>query len=94
MAGCLEIEQIPEERLASAKKLNADDIDAIYDAYPESGGYLIEEVVADVKSKQKTVKNARSYILGYAKKVQWDDNAEHFASPWDMISDCIIIERL
>ena len=65
------------------KKLNGDDIDAIYDAYPESGGYLIEEVVADVKSKRKTVKNARSYILGYAKRVKWDDNADHFSAPWE-----------
>ena len=65
------------------KKLNSDDIDAIYDAYPESGGFLIDEVVADVKTKRKEVKNARSYILGYAKRINWDDNADHFVESWE-----------
>ena len=60
------------------KKLDPDGIDAIYDAYPDSGGFLIEEVAADVRAKRKKVKNAVSYILGYAKKVEWDDKANHF----------------
>lgn len=60
------------------KKLNTDDIDKIYDAYPNSGGYLIDEVYADVKAKKKTVKNGLAYILGYAKKKGWDDDADHF----------------
>ena len=59
-------------------KLDPNGIDAIYDAYPESGGFLIEEVAADVRAKKKKVKNAVSYILGYAKNVGWDDNADHF----------------
>lgn len=65
------------------KKLTPDDIDKIYDAYPDSGGFLIEEVVADVKQKRKKVKNAASYILGYAKRVSWDDKAEHGTLPWE-----------
>ena len=65
------------------KKLDHTDIDAIYDVYPESGGFLIDEVVADVKEKRKDVKNARSYILGYAKKVKWDDKADHFVETWE-----------
>lgn len=60
------------------KKLDPDGIDAIYNEYPESGGFLIDEVAADVRAKRKKVKNAVSYILGYAKKVGWDDKAEHF----------------
>ena len=66
------------------KKLTPEDIDKIYDAYPESGGFLIEEVVADVKQKRKKIKNAASYILGYAKKVSWDDKADHGPMPWEV----------
>ena len=66
------------------KKLTPGDIDRIYDAYPDSGGFLIEEVVADVKAKRKKVKNAASYILGYAKKVGWDDKADHGPMPWEV----------
>jgi hypothetical protein len=60
------------------KQLDADGIDAIYSEYPESGGFLIEEVAADVRVKKKRVRNAVSYVLGYAKRVGWDDNADHF----------------
>lgn len=66
------------------KKLTPGDIDKIYDAYPDSGGFLIEEVVADVRQKRKKIKNAASYILGYAKKVGWDDKADHFTDPWEI----------
>lgn len=66
------------------KKLTPEDINKIYDAYPDSGGFLIEEVVADVKAKRKKIKNAASYILGYAKKVGWDDKAEHGPMPWEV----------
>ena len=65
-------------------KLTPADIDKIYDVYPDSGGFLIEEVVADVKQKRKKVKNAASYILGYAKRVGWDDKAEHGPMPWEV----------
>ena len=66
------------------KRLTPDDIDKIYDAYPDSGGFLIEEVAADVRQKRKNVKNAASYILGYAKRVGWDDKAEHGTMPWEV----------
>ena len=60
------------------KQLDPDGIDAIYNVYPESGGFLIEEVAADVRKKKKKVRNAVSYVLGYAKRVGWDDSADHF----------------
>ena len=66
------------------KRLTPDDIDAIYDVYPDSGGYLIEEVASDVKAKRKNVRNARTYILGYAKRVGWDDKADHGKMPWEV----------
>ena len=66
------------------KRLTPDDIDKIYDAYPDSGGFLIEEVVADVRQKRKKVQNAVSYILGYARRVGWDDKAEHGVMPWEV----------
>ena len=65
------------------KQLTPEDIDQIYDVYPESGGFLIEEVVADVRQKRKRIKNARSYILGYAKRTGWDDKADHGPLPWE-----------
>ena len=64
-------------------KLTPADIDEIYEAYPNTGGDLIEAVVADVKQKKKRVKKAKQYILGYAKKVSWDDNMDHFIAPWE-----------
>jgi len=57
------------------KKLSFEDIDAIYDAYPESGGMLIDEVYQDVKRKRKSVRDPVAYIIGYAKNVGWDDKA-------------------
>ena len=60
------------------KKLDGTGIDAIYDAYPESGGFLIDEVAAEVRNNRRTVDNAVGYILGYAKRVGWDDSADHF----------------
>lgn len=54
------------------------DVDTIYEAYPESGGDLIDEVNKDVMRKKKTVKDPVAYILGYAKNVGWDDKADHF----------------
>lgn len=60
------------------KKLDGAGIDAIYGVYPESGGFLIEEVAAEVRNNRRTVDNAVGYVLGYAKRVGWDDNADHF----------------
>jgi len=65
------------------KRLTPEDIDVLYEKFPNSGGLLIDEVYADVKAKKKKVKSGLNYILGYAKKVGWDDNAEHFTAPWE-----------
>ena len=59
------------------KKMSPDDVGAVYDVYPNSGGFLIDEVYADVKKKRKVVQNPVAYILGYAERKRWDDNAEH-----------------
>lgn len=60
------------------KKMTPDDVDSIYEVYPESGGFLIDKVYAEVKAKKKEVDNPVAYILGYAKNVGWDDKADHF----------------
>ena len=60
------------------KLLGPDGIDRVYEVYPNTGGYLIDEVYADVKAKKKTVHDPVAYVLGYAKKVGWDDSADHF----------------
>ena len=60
------------------KKLTPEDIDVLYEKFPNSGGLLIDEVFAEVKDKKVKVKSGLNYILGYAKNVGWDDNADHF----------------
>ncbi len=60
------------------KKLDPEKVDQIYEAYPESGGLLIDEVFNEVKTKKKKVKDPVAYILGYAKNKNWDDKADHF----------------
>lgn len=59
------------------KRMSPEDVDAIYDVYPESGGLLIDEVYAEVKNKRKKVKDPVAFILGYAKNKKWDDDADH-----------------
>ena len=65
------------------KRLTPEDIDILYEKFPNSGGLLIDEVFAEVKDKKVKVKNGLNYILGYAKNVGWDDNADHFTAPWE-----------
>ena len=60
------------------KRLTPDDIDVLYEKFPNSGGLLIDAVYEDVKAKKTKVKSGLKYILGYAKNVGWDDNADHF----------------
>lgn len=57
------------------KRLGADGIDKIYDVYPDNGGDLIQEVYEDVMAKRKDVKDPVAYVLGYAKKVRWNEEA-------------------
>lgn len=65
------------------KRMTPEDVDAVYNVYPNTGGLLMEEVAADVRNKKKKVDKPVAYILGYAKKVKWDDNADHFKAPWE-----------
>ena len=58
--------------------MSPQDVDTIYEAFPESGGDLIDEVNGDVMRKKKKVDNPVAFILGYAKNVGWDDKADHF----------------
>lgn len=58
------------------KRMTPNDVDAIYDVYPESGGNLIEAVYHEVKTKRRKVRDPVPYILAYAKNVEWDDIAE------------------
>ena len=67
-----------EEEFNIWNQLGADGIDAVYEAYPNSGGFLLDAVHNEIKTKKKKVKSPLSYVMGYAKKVGWDDKAEHF----------------
>lgn len=60
------------------KRLSPEDRDAIYKIYPESGGFLIDEVYAEVKRTRRKVNDPVTYVLGYARNVKWDDTADHF----------------
>ena len=60
------------------KKLTPEDIDVLYEKFPNSGGLLIDAVYEDVKTRKAKVKSGLKYILGYAKNVGWDDSADHF----------------
>ena len=68
----------PDDEFNIWKKLDPEKVDQIYEAYPESGGFLIDEVFNEVKTKKKKVKDPVAYILGYAKNKNWDDKADHF----------------
>lgn len=57
-------------------RMTVEDVDAVYNEYPESGGLLIDAVYSDVKAKKKRVRDPVPYILGYAKRVGWDDAAQ------------------
>ena len=59
-------------------RLTPDDIDVLYEKFPNSGGLLIDKVFEEVRDKRIKVKSGLNYILGYAKNVGWDDSADHF----------------
>lgn len=65
------------------KLLGGEGIDKIYEVYPNTGGDLIQEVFEDVKAKKKKVKSPVAFVLGYAKSVGWNDNADNFTAPWE-----------
>lgn len=60
------------------KRLTPEDIDVLYEKFPNSGGLLIDKVFEEVRDKRVKVKSGLNYILGYAKNVGWDDSADHF----------------
>lgn len=64
-------------------RLSDDDIDRIYDRYPNTGGILIEEVAAQVREHEREIKSPTSYILGYATRKKWDDN-QVIPMPWEV----------
>lgn len=72
-----------EDEFNIFKLLGGEGIDKIYEAYPNTGGDLIQEVYEDIKTKRKKVKSPVAFVLGYAKSVGWDDNADNFTAPWE-----------
>ena len=66
------------------KRLTPEDIDVLYEKFPNSGGLLIDAVYEDVKNKKTKVKSGLKYILGYAKNVGWDDEKmADVKMPWE-----------
>ncbi len=57
------------------KMLGAEGIDAVYETYPNTGGLLLDKVYEDIKAKHKKVNSPLAFVMGYAKKVGWDDQA-------------------
>lgn len=72
-----------EDEFNIFKLLGGEGIDKIYEVYPNTGGDLIQEVYEDIKTKKKKVKSPVAFVLGYAKSVGWDDNADNFTAPWE-----------
>ena len=68
---------VPKTKKEFWNRLSSDDIDTIYESYPESGGILIDEVAEEVVSRKRRVRNPVPYILEYAKRIEWDDKADH-----------------
>lgn len=68
----------PRTKTEFWSRLSSDDIDSIYETYPESGGDLIDAVAEEAVQKKRKIENPVPYILSYAKRVGWDDAAEHF----------------
>ena len=64
-----------DDRFNIFKRLGGDGIDRVYEVYPDTGGNLIQEVFEEVKAKRTEVKDPVAYVLGYAKKVGWRDEA-------------------
>lgn len=73
------VSRVPKTTKEFWQSLSPDEIDSVYERYPQSGGLLIDEVAADVVRRKATVKNPGRYILGYARRVKWDDSADHFS---------------
>lgn len=67
----------PKTKKEFWNRLSPDDIDTIYESYPETGGILIDEVADEAVSRKRKIKAPVPYILEYAKRVEWDDGADH-----------------
>lgn len=68
---------VPKTEKEFWQRLSPDDIDSIYEKYPESGGVLIDAVAEEVVSRKRKVKAPVPYILSWAKRNKWDDGADH-----------------
>lgn len=58
------------------KMLGGEGIDAVYDTYPNTGGLLLDKVYEEIKTKKKKVNSPLAFVMGYAKKVGWSDEAQ------------------
>lgn len=56
--------------------LSEKDIDKIYKAYPNTAGILIDEVAKDAVERKVEIKAPAKYILGYARRKNWDDERD------------------
>lgn len=74
------VSRVPKTSKEFWQFLGPEGIDEIYDAYPQSGGLLIDEVAEDVVRRRARIKNPTRYVIGYARRVKWDDNADHFSA--------------
>lgn len=68
---------VPKTTKEFQQLLSPDDIDSIYELYPESGGILIDRVANEVVSRRRAVMTPVPYILAWAKRNKWDDGADH-----------------
>lgn len=72
------VSRAPKSKKEFWSLFSPDDIDAIYNVYPNSAGHLIDEVATDVVKRKAVIKLPVRYVLGYAKRKNWNDNTHHF----------------
>lgn len=58
--------------------LSDDELDSLSRSYPKSYGFLIDAVAEEVVRSRRKVNNPYSYIVGFARRSKWNDDADHF----------------
>lgn len=59
--------------------LSDDELDSLSRSYPKSYGFLIDAVAEEVVQSRRKIKSPYSYIVGFARRSKWNDDADHFA---------------
>lgn len=59
--------------------LSDDELDSLSKIYPRSYAFLIDAVAEEVVQSRRKIKSPYSYIVGFARRSKWNDDADHFS---------------